>query len=58
MPLKSELKVNCEKFDSELGNLERWMVWLIRVCQVAWRFGRVPKDQQIDRPHTQKGRQG
>ena len=41
---KSELKGNCEKFDSELGNLERWVVWLTRVCQVAWRFGRVPKD--------------
>jgi len=35
--VKSELKVNS-------GNLKRWMVWLTRVCQVAWRFGRVPKD--------------
>jgi len=39
---KSELKANCEKFDCELGKC--WMVWLTRVCQVAWRFGRVPKD--------------
>ena len=31
------------------------MIWLTRVCQVAWRVGRVPKDCQIDRPHTQKG---
>jgi len=27
------------------------MVWLTRVCQVAWRFVRAPKDWQIDRPH-------
>jgi len=32
---KSKLKANFEKFDSELGNLECWMVWLTRVCQVA-----------------------
>ena len=31
------------------------MIWLTRVCQVAWRFGRVPNDQHIDRPHTQEG---
>jgi len=31
------------------------MVRLICVCQVAWRFGRAPKDWQIDHPHTQKG---
>ena len=45
--VKSELKITCEKFDSELGNLERWMVWLIRVCQLAWRFERVPKDSKL-----------
>jgi len=49
----SELKANCEKFDSEFENLERRVV----VCQVAWRFGRAPKDWQIDHLHTQKGRQ-
>ena len=32
--VKSELEVNCDKSDSELGNLERWTVWLI-VC-VKW----------------------
>ena len=36
-----------------LGNLEPRMV----VCQVAWRFGRAPKDWQIDHLSTQKGRQ-
>jgi len=41
---KSELKANCEKFDSELGNLEPLMIWLTGMCQVAKRFGRVPKD--------------
>jgi len=53
---ESELKANCEKCDSELGNLERRMVWLTRVCQVAWHFARAPKDWQIDHLHTQKGR--
>jgi len=33
------------------------MVRLNRVCQLAWRFGRVSKDWQIDRPHAQKGKQ-
>jgi len=32
--VNSELEVNCDKSDSELGNLERWTVWLI-VC-VKW----------------------
>jgi len=32
------------------------MVWLTRVCQVPWRFGRSPKDWQIDCPHTQNER--
>jgi len=40
---KSELKLIAKSFHSELGNLERWMVWLSRVCQKAWRFGSVPK---------------
>ena len=54
---KSELKANCENLVVNYRNLERWMVWMTRVCQVAWRFGRVPKAWQIDRSHTQKGRQ-
>ena len=36
-------------------HLERRMVWLTHVCQVAWRFGRSPKEWQSDRSHTQKG---
>jgi len=28
---KSELKANCEMFDSELGSSERWIFWLPRV---------------------------
>jgi len=52
---KSELEANCEKFDSELGELR--LVWLTRVCQVSWRHGRAPKNWQIDHPHTQQGRQ-
>ena len=31
------------------------MVWLTRVSQVAWRFGRAPKYWQIYHPHTQQG---
>ena len=54
---KPELKANCDKFDSELRNLERRMVWLTRVCQVAWGFGSAQKDWQIDHPLTRKGRQ-
>jgi len=35
MPLLNpSLKGNCEKFDSDMGSLERWMIWLIRVRQV------------------------
>jgi len=33
------------------------MVWLTRVCQVAWGFGKATKDWQIDYPRTQKERQ-
>jgi len=51
---KSELKANCEKFDSELRELR--LVWLTRVCQVSQRHGRAPTNWQIDHPHTQ-GRQ-
>ena len=54
-PAKSELKANCEKFVSELGELR--LVWLTRVRQVSWRHGRAPKNWQIDHPHTQQGRQ-
>jgi len=54
---KSELKLIAKSLIVSQGNLERWLVWLTRVCQVAWRFVRVPKDWQTDRSHTQKGRQ-
>jgi len=30
---KSELKANCEKFDCDLGNLERRMVWLTHMSK-------------------------
>ena len=53
--VKSELKSNCEKY--ELGNLQRRRIWLTRVYQVSWRFGRALKDWQIDHPQTQQGRQ-
>jgi len=45
---KSELKANCEKLDSELGEL-RTLDGLADscVCQIAWRFGRAPKDWQL-----------
>ena len=41
---KSELKLIAKSLIVSQGNLERWLVWLTRVCQVAWRFVRVPKD--------------
>ena len=42
--VKSELKRIAKSLIVNSGNLKRRMVWLTRVCQVAWRFGRVPKD--------------
>ena len=36
-------------------NLERWTVWLTRVCQVACRFGRVSKHWKIDYLHNKMG---
>jgi len=30
------------------------MVWLTSVYQVAWRFGRAPKDWQIDHHYIHK----
>ena len=48
---KSQTEANCEKFDSEFGELKRRRV----VCRVAWRFGRAPKDWQIDISIHKKG---
>jgi len=45
--VKSELKLIAKRLIVNQGNLERWMVWLTRVCQVAWRFGRVPKISKL-----------
>jgi len=55
---KSELKADCDKLDSGLGELtvERRMAWLTRVCQVPWRFARAPKGWQTDHPYTQQWR--
>jgi len=58
MPLLSpSLKLIAKSVIVNLGNLERRMVWLTRVCQMAWHFEREPKDWQIDHPHTKQGRQ-
>ena len=58
MPLLNpSLKLTAKSLLVNKGNLQSWMVWLTRGYQVAWRFGRVPKDWQIDRPHTKKWRQ-
>jgi len=46
----SSLKSIAKSLMVTLRNLERRMV----LCQVAWRFGRSPKDWQIDHLHTQK----
>ena len=54
---KSELNANCEKLDSELGELRMPDGLPACVCQVSWHFVRAPKDWQIDHPHTQNGRQ-
>jgi len=50
----TSLKLIAKSLIVNLRNLERRMV----VRQVAWRFGRAPKDWQIDHLHTEKGRQG
>ena len=48
---KSEFKANCEKFDSELGEVGMPDDLAdLSVCQMAWRFGTAPKDWQIDHP--------
>jgi len=53
MPLLNpSLKVTAKSLIANQENLERRVVWLTRVCQVAWRFGRAPKDWQIDHTHT------
>jgi len=58
MPLLNpSLKLIAKSLIVNEGNLERWMIWLPRVCQVAWRFGRVPKVlANLPSPFT-KGRQ-
>ena len=32
-------------------NVERWMIWLTRVCQVAWRFERCRKISKLIAPY-------
>ena len=54
---KSELKANCEKYGSEFGELGTPGGLADSFCQVSWRFGRAPKNWQIDHPDTQQGRQ-
>jgi len=40
---KSKLKANCEKFDSELGNLQRRMAWLTRCVSSGMAFWKSTK---------------
>jgi len=39
--LNLSLKFIAKRLMVNEGNLERWIVWLTRWCQVAWRFGSV-----------------
>jgi len=55
--LNPSLKLIAKGLVVSWGNLEHRIVWLTRMCQVAWLFLRASKDWQIDHPHTHKGRQ-
>ena len=58
MPLLNpSLKLIAKSLIVNYTYLERWIIWLPCVCQVAWRFGRVPRVSGNLPSQFTKGRQ-
>jgi len=55
MLLNPSVKLTSKSLIVNQWNLEGLMVLPSRVCQVAWRFGRAPKDGKLIIPIRNKG---